>query len=305
MADVSGRFWLCQACGKHVPTRQAECRCGFSRAELRGVASEGGGSRPSSAEVGPVWFAVGPAKLIVMSLATVGLYQVYWFYQHWRRVRESGEDIWPLPRSIFGVIFSYSLFRRVLPPAAGAGMLAVAYGALCISSNLPTPYTLIALASVLPLVPVQRVANAAAERDFPNDDPNRRLTGLNWLAVAVALGFVGFVTYGLAVREKPTSLAFLSKVAAGINQRSHEPTDGVALQRAVALPGTLVYHFTVTTDDARQRLEERKPRLKSLTMPKLCREPLVKQGVSVRFVYADPNGLELATVDLSPRDCGF
>jgi hypothetical protein len=305
MSDVSSRFWVCPQCGKRAPVRLAACQCGAARPELSAAASRA--ARPSSAS-GPTWFAVGRRKLLVMSVVTLGLYQIYWFYQHWKRVREAGENVSVLLRSIFGVLFCYPLFKRILrsedDAAGGAGWLAVGYIALCLTSQLPVPYTFIALLSVLPLLAVQRAANEVAQRDFPNDDPNESLRAGNWLAVAAGGGLLAFVAYGLAVREKPTSLEYLEKVAAAINQRPAVPSNGIGLQRVVAEPGTLVYNFSVTTEETQKRLAEAGPGLKLVTALQLCRERLIKQGVSIRFVYRDQTGRELAKVDVSPRDCG-
>ena len=306
MADTKGRFWLCQSCGKHVPARQTECRCGFSRADEPEVAFES--VLTPAGGTSPAWFAVGPAKLIVMSVATLGLYQIYWFYQQWRRVRDGGEDVWPVPRSIFGVIFSYPLFQRMLraspddAPAGGPGVLAVAYGLLCVASNLPMPFGFVAFLSVLPLAAVQRVASAAAERDFPADDPNRRLTAANWAGVAVGGVLLGLVFYGAFVRDRPTSVAFLSRVAAQLNQAPKVEKNGALLDKVVAHEGTLVYHYTVR-DEVRTRVEEMKPHLKDVVRPSLCRDRLLKTGVTVRFVYTDSTGRELASVAVAPDDC--
>lgn len=306
MSETRGRFWLCQKCARHVPARLAECRCGFSRAEL-GVAMEA--VAVPVRDTGPSWFAVGPAKLVAMSVVTLGFYQVYWFYQQWRRVRDGGEDVRPLPRSLFGVIFGYSLFRRVIRsaedvavPAAGPGALTVAYILLCLCAQLPLPFALLTLLSVLPLAAVQRVASAAAERDFPGSDPNRRLTAANWVGVALGGALLSLIGYATFLREKPTSLAFLTKVAAEANRAPREPNNGIVLDRAVAHEGSMVYHFRVGVE-ARERLEERRPRLKELVLPSLCRDRLLKSGVSVRFVYSDPDGQEIAAVAVEPRDC--
>jgi hypothetical protein len=273
------------------------------------VAFETVGGAAPAAQVAPAWFAVGPAKLVVMSLVTLGFYQIYWFYQHWRRVRDGGEAVWPLPRSVFGVIFCYPLFQRVYQSAQDAassagspGLLAVAYILLCISWKLPTPFDMISILSVLPLVPVQRVANVLARRDFPREDPNSRLTAANWIGVLVGGPLLGLVMYGTFFREEPTSLAFLSKVAAEVNSTRREPKDGVQLEKAVALEGTLVYHFSVT-DDARAVIEERKGTLKQRMMSSLCRDRLLEMGVAVRFVYTDQGGQEVAVVDVGPDDC--
>jgi hypothetical protein len=305
MAQGTGRFWLCPSCGRHVPARLPQCRCGASQADQR-VAFESVGS---ARETSPSWFAVGVTKLVVMSLATLGLYQIYWFYQHWRRVRDGGEKVSVLARSVFGVISAYSLFRRVAdsapddPPAASPGLLAVLYAPLCMASNLPMPFGLVAVLSVLPLVAIQRVANGVAERDFPAADPNRRLTVANWAAVLVGGAFLGLVFHQTVLRDQPTSVAFLSKVAARANQAPRVPKNGTVLNQVVALEGTLVYHYTVD-GDARARLAETDPSLvQALAKGRLCRDPLLKAGVTVRYVYSDTTGRELVSVDIAPRDC--
>jgi hypothetical protein len=93
-------------------------------------------------------------------------------------------------------------------------------------------------------------------------------------------------------------------VAAEANQAPRTESNGVALDKVDALPAMLVYHYTVT-DVARQQLQERGSQLKALTTVRLCQQPLVRQGVSIRFVYRDVGQQEVAAVDVSPRDCGL
>jgi hypothetical protein len=305
--DLHDRFWLCKGCGRHVPARLAQCRCGTSRAEGEAALEPAQGAAVEVHD-GPAWFAVAPAKLVVMSVATVGLYQVYWFYKHWRAVRDAGEDVLPWARSIFGVLFCYSLFRRVADSAAGlaapaAPLLAAVYIALCVSAQLlPFPYTLLAALSVLPLVPIQSAANAVAQRDFPHEAPDARFTAANWLGVALGCAFFGFLGHALVVRARAGSLESLTRMADALNRSPHSATDGVQLEKVVALEGMLVYRFALT-EDARARIEERKPFLKAALTSTTCRDRLLKLGVAVRFVYAGPAGEDVATVDVSPRDC--
>jgi hypothetical protein len=309
-AGPTSRFWQCPSCGKHAPARLTACRCGYSRTTGGDVALEA----PRAADGvdtrdGPTWFAVGPAKLVVMCLATLGLYQVYWFYQQWRRVRDSGEDVSPLPRSIFGVLFCYPLFKRMAESADAVGAslspgpLAVAYILLSVSWKLPMPWGLLSVLSVLPLAVAQRVASAVAERDFPRDDPNRRLTAANWLAVAASAAFVGWVGYALVQRTRPLTLQELSQIADDVNRKPRTPSsDGIVLDRVAAEPGALVYSFTVT-EETKPKLLERRPLLKELMAGRLCREPLLARGVTMRFLYRDAAGGEVAAVDVAPADC--
>src|SRR5581483_11977647 len=49
-----------------------------------------------------VFFYVSPLKLVVMSIATFGLYELFWFYKNWYYVNEhTNHAVWPLMRSIF------------------------------------------------------------------------------------------------------------------------------------------------------------------------------------------------------------
>lgn len=313
MSGTTGRFWLCESCGRHVPARLAECRCGFSPfgeepATFRPARAREEPPRSLAGPASPAWFVVGPGKLIVMSVVTLGMYQIYWFYQQWKRVRDGGEDVWPLPRAVFGVLFSYPLFKRMADsspdeaPAGGPGLLAIAYGLLCLASNLPFPLALVSALAVLPVAAMQRLASAAAERDFPHDDPNRRLTVANWLVVAASCAVLGLVGYALLHREPMSSRAFLSRVADEANAAPRTETNGTVLDRVEAMEGRLVYYYAVR-EDVRGRIEQVRPGLKDAMKARLCPEALLRNGVAVTFVYNDTDGRELATAEVAPADC--
>jgi GYF domain 2 len=140
------------------------------------------------------WFVVGPAKLVVMSVATLGLYQVFWFYRHWQQARDhQHKDVWPVPRAIFAVIFAYPLFRDITGMAAARGHTPVpdailsttAFVGLTFAQILPSGLWLIAFGSVFALLPIQRAANAIALEAAPGTDPNTRFTRLNWVGIVV------------------------------------------------------------------------------------------------------------------------
>ncbi len=66
---------------------------------------------------GPLYFPVSLLKLVIMSVVTAGIYEIYWMYKNWALVREREKlDIRPFWRAFFGFFFCYSLFKRVLPP---------------------------------------------------------------------------------------------------------------------------------------------------------------------------------------------
>ena len=155
-------------------------------------------------EAEPVFFAVSLVKLALMSIVTLGLYEIYWFYKNWKCVeRNAGDKVNAPIRSVFYPIMSYSLFRRVREHAkrsgvAGfpAGWLAVALFLVTVLWRLPDPWWLVSFLGFLPLVPVQKSVNAINAKLAPAADANARFTGWNVFGLVVggivlALSVVG------------------------------------------------------------------------------------------------------------------
>lgn len=67
-----------------------------------------------SSSIDVPYYIVGKKKAWILFIATLGVYQVYWFYQHWKAVKSHEESkIWPVPRAIFTYFFCHSLFRKI------------------------------------------------------------------------------------------------------------------------------------------------------------------------------------------------
>lgn len=146
------------------------------------------------------YFPVSTGKLAVMSVVTFGLYEIYWFYQHWTRERaRTGENLWPVPRAIFGVLFAYSLSRRIrgqalaakVPAFESPGLLAVAYFLITGTWRLPDPYWLIGLFAFVPLLPVQAAANRVNQYMAPTAPPNDAYSAAN--IVMIVLGAISLI----------------------------------------------------------------------------------------------------------------
>jgi len=155
----------------------------------------------------PFFFPVSVPKLVTLSVVTFGIYQLFWFYANWalERDRRRFEEISPFWRMFFSLFYCYSMFRLVrdaarargFPAAYSAGLLAAAYITLTyVCVKLPGPWFFICLAGSLPLVPVQRAANAVNAAERPLAATNARFTALDWLVVVlgglcVALAVLG------------------------------------------------------------------------------------------------------------------
>jgi hypothetical protein len=158
------------------------------------------------------FFAVSPVKLVVLSVCTLGFYQIYWFYKHWVLIKERSEPhIIPWARALFGIFWCYRFFefiredeRRLdVEPTLPAGPLAICWIASSLTSRLPEPYFLIAFLSPLVLVPVQRHVNHINALVAPDHDGNTRFSAWNWLAVVGGGIFIGLIMLGLALPARP------------------------------------------------------------------------------------------------------
>jgi hypothetical protein len=105
-------------------------------------------------------------KVFILSVASFGLYEIWWMYKSWRFFKEKdGLDILPAARAIFSIFFLYSLFQNIKHYAQSLGyqksysslLLFVAHLVLSLASQLPAPFWLI---SVIPSALILPPANA-------------------------------------------------------------------------------------------------------------------------------------------------
>jgi hypothetical protein len=132
-------------------------------------------SSPGAAATIPddVLYPVAIFKLVAMSVCTFGLYEMFWFYRNWRRIRQrTGRSLSPFWRMAFAQFWSFSLFEEVMQEADAAGvryrwnsvLLGIAFFVLLVCSRLPQPWFLLSIFSFVPLVPVQVTINRIARR---------------------------------------------------------------------------------------------------------------------------------------------
>ena len=152
------------------------------------------------------FFSVSVRKLVVMHIVTFGLYQAYWFYRHWTAVRNFNQIyISAAARTVVSPVFAFGLFKRILDasrfsPAMSLGLSAALGCVLLVTSvaaHLPPPFLWIAVLSVVPMVPMQVLANRANFSVDPLQAVNAKLSGLNWVAVVLGGAAVLLVTVGV------------------------------------------------------------------------------------------------------------
>jgi hypothetical protein len=168
------------------------------------------------------FYVVARGKFIVLLVCTLGLYQIYWAYMHWARYRRhSGEELWPVARSLFQVFFSHALARRIEQSlgrgghrVAGAlGTIAGGFVVFQIASkvldrlaynSIGSPVTdWLSLLVLLPLGwcmwQLQAAANLACGDAAGTG--NRRLTWANWLWIVPGSLLVLLVLVGLLLPQ--------------------------------------------------------------------------------------------------------
>lgn len=155
-------------------------------------------------------FVVSVNKLIVLSIATMRFYEVYWFYRHWRAQQRAGARVMPFVRAIFSIFFTHSLFKRIDAAAEDEGVdarwqpssQASLYVGLMLGGVLVAQVagwlgfiasTLLGMAAVVPLAQAQKVANLAA--GDAHGSRNSRFDAGSILAVALGLVLWGWILW--------------------------------------------------------------------------------------------------------------
>jgi len=150
-------------------------------------------------------FQVGTEKYIELCLVTFGLYNLFWTWALWRSIREQGQDINPVARTLFAVIFQFSLYRRISELASQEDisirwkpvrlyLLFVPF--TLIPAGLATtghPWALFAfMLTIIPNLLVNLTINAINEKYLALYQQNTELTPMNW--VALIGGLIAWLT---------------------------------------------------------------------------------------------------------------
>ena len=145
----------------------------------------------------PPFFNVSLRKLAVLSICTMGLYQLYWFYAHWRQVRMSpqGRDFSPARRTVLLFFYIYPLLRRIRAldvrvngrSRLQAGLLALAYLGFNLLDVLPGLWAFLSMLSFVFLLPAQARANQLNLQLYAGGvfDRNESFTVGNWVVIVV------------------------------------------------------------------------------------------------------------------------
>ena len=175
----------------------------------------------SAADVdGVQFYVVGIRKFLILSIVTMNLYFVYWFWRNWRDVKVStGDSIWPIPRAIFYIFFTHSLlgladdqlsdkktefswsYRSVATIFVVLAVVSAIVGNLS-SREIGSPFTDFVPLVLSPILAVllgkgQQAINIAM--DDPDGSANKSLTVANWVWLVIGGLFWLMTLFGLYV----------------------------------------------------------------------------------------------------------
>lgn len=152
-----------------------------------------------------LYFPVSLPKLFVLSVATGGLYQLYWFYQNWKYVKtRNNSAIMPFWRALFAPIWFYPLYRDLksdsrerfgkvlLPAAPWVVLLLLLYIGLNVMESFDDFFELLNLLSIICLLPFANYI-LHINRDRPEIlRRHSRWRPRHYLMTVIAAGLVAF-----------------------------------------------------------------------------------------------------------------
>ncbi len=174
----------------------------------------------------PRYYVVSATKFMLLSVLTLTLYFVYWFYRNWKLIKDAdNDDTWPPLRGFFYIFFTHSLFSDVQGNLEGQGrsfswnpmVLATVFVVLTVVLNIADrvlpldampvllmsmPFVGTIIVSVL-LLRAQKAINLAAGDE--GGAGNSKLTAVNWVWMLIGGAIWLLALVGIyAVATDPT-----------------------------------------------------------------------------------------------------
>lgn len=170
------------------------------------------------------FFTISPAKLALLSIFTLGLFNIYWFVQNWEVIKKStNANISPFWRGVFSIFFCGEVFRRIINSAwkrgyqveHDIGWLTASYVIIGIISNVwarastqgatidpsvhffsEMSWIIFSSLSAIPLYIVQKVANEYNARRNPDFTTNVKLWAGGRVLVGIGIAMFVLVFFG-------------------------------------------------------------------------------------------------------------
>jgi len=147
---------------------------------------------PGAAHREPMFFHISGARLVLMSIASWGLFELYWIYRNWQYLKErDGLNIRPFWRGVFSIFFIHKLMgtihddpqaNRVVKAAFSPSLLATIWVVMLLVGNISGKAEdpglnllglVVSFPSFLLFLPVQNYINAVNKAISP-DTPHTK-----------------------------------------------------------------------------------------------------------------------------------
>jgi hypothetical protein len=140
------------------------------------------------------FYAVSLPKFALMSIVTFSIFDFYWAYKNWQRIKaRTSEQLSPFWRAWFGLLWSFSLFNRIRDQARQRGVqvpwspswLGAAYLTLSIAWRFPSPWGLVGFLFFVPILPVVQTINALHDQGGYREPIDSRYSVINGAIIAI------------------------------------------------------------------------------------------------------------------------
>ena len=156
----------------------------------------------SDIEETSLYFETIPVKKIIwLSIFTLGIYEIVWFYKSWKTLAvKFGYKVSPFWRALFGGITGFWLFPTLSRyikafniESFNAPLFAILYLVLNMMNRLPDPWWLLCFGSIAVIAIVQGKINEVNKANFPQAPVNK------WRAVNTIWSILGGIILVLAL----------------------------------------------------------------------------------------------------------
>jgi len=151
----------------------------------------------------PTW------KIATLSIATLGLFPLYWFWRNWQAIkRESGGTQWPWARALFSPLWSFLCFSDLRDAASNRrrelgfapGLLGALFFLLNLAGRVPNEaVAMVSLFTFVPLLPVNSLLRRYHREEKVDTRRMDRFGAWHTLVVAVGGGILLLALFGMAL----------------------------------------------------------------------------------------------------------
>jgi len=144
------------------------------------------------------YYVVGSLKLALLSMCTLGLFDLYWFYRNWKTIKTNLDlNIMPFWRAFFSPLWGWSLATHInseadsldASPAISAFIFGSLYFVLSVLWRVPDPYWLVSTFTFVPILLLQNTVHSLNGAYGTVDASLFRFNIWNWMGVVIGGAF--------------------------------------------------------------------------------------------------------------------